>query len=67
MSRRTLPPSTLLRIGMFALVLFALTRWPVDLQRVIGENAVDGLRGFLVAVSGGFNILSIMRRRQVCA
>ncbi|HUR80690.1 MAG TPA: hypothetical protein VM733_07980 [Thermoanaerobaculia bacterium] len=67
MPRINLTPSTLLRIGMVTLILFALTRWPVDLQTVIGENAVDGLRGFLIAVSGGFNILSIVRRRQACA
>ena len=67
MLRSSISPNTFLRIGMLALLLFALTRWPVDLQTVIGESAVDGLRGFLVAVSGGFNILSIVRRRQTCA
>lgn len=59
-----LSPSTLLRLGMLFLILFAITQRPWALQAFVGEHWADGIRGFLIALSGGFNILSIVKRRQ---
>jgi hypothetical protein len=57
-------PSTLLRLGMLFLILFAISMRPLQLQAYVGEQWSDGIRGFLIALSGGFNILSIIKRRN---
>jgi len=63
--KKNVSPATLMRLGMLFLILFALTQRPLHLQTLVGEGWSDAVRGCLIALSGGFNILSVMKRRQI--
>jgi hypothetical protein len=62
--KRNLSPSTLMRCGMFFLILFALAQRSLGLQMAVGDAWADGIRGFLMSMSGGLNLLSVVKRRQ---
>lgn len=62
--KKDVASSTLMRFGMVFLILFAITQRPVPLQSFVGEAWADGIRGLLISLSGGLNILSIVKRRQ---
>jgi len=63
--KRDVSSKTLMRAGMVFLILFAITQRPLHLQALVGENWADGIRGCLLGLSGGLNMLSIVKRRQL--
>lgn len=58
-------PQTVMRIGMTCLLVFLV--WPrfLHLGTSIGEDWIDGVRGFFFGLGVGFNLLALrLRCRQ---
>ena len=64
LKQRAVSATTLLRVGMVCLLLFALTDRLIDLRPLLGEGWADGTRGMLLGLSGGFNLLSVIKKRR---